>query len=192
MPLLSPDQDPNEMLQAVMDELRKGAVQKKHPFNKMVFSTVSGDQAASRWVVFRKLTAENHFLIFTDARSEKVEELRQNPKATLLFYHHHQGVQVRVHGRVSLHHGDELTSAYWPGVKGSPGAKSYQTLQSPGNPTFTIQEGNSTNPELEDQYFMVISVVAQQIEALQLDREQHIRVSFEKEGDQWKGSFLVP
>lgn len=192
MPLLSPDQDPNEMLQAVMDELRKGAVQKKHPFNKMVFSTVSGDQAASRWVVFRKLTAENHFLIFTDGRSEKVEELRQNPNATLLFYHHRQGVQVRVQGRASLHHRDDLTSTYWPGVKGSPGARSYQTVQAPGEPIFSINEGNHTNPELEDEHFMVISIQAHHIEALQLDREQHIRVNFEKEENTWKGTFLVP
>lgn len=39
---------------------------------------------------------------------------------------------------------------------------------------------------------MVISIQAQHIEVLQLDREQHIRVNFEKEGNTWKGTFLVP
>jgi pyridoxine/pyridoxamine 5'-phosphate oxidase len=192
MPLLTPEQSQKEMLQAVLDELRKGAVQKKHPFHKLVLSTIKGDQAESRWVVFRKLTTENHFLIFTDARSEKVEELRQNPNVTLLFYHPRQGLQVRINGEAQLHHNDELTDTYWPGVKGSPGAKSYQTVQAPGEPISTIHEGNSTKPELNDKHFMLIEVVPHHIEALQLDRVEHIRVRFERASNAWKGTFLVP
>ena len=192
MPLLTPDQSQKEMLQAVLAELRKGAVQKKHPFHQLVFSTIKGDQAESRWVVFRKLTSDNHFLVFTDARSEKVEELRQNPNTTLLFYHPRQGLQVRIKGKAQLHHRDQLTTTYWPGVKGSPGAKSYQSVQSPGHPIDSIEEGKSCDAELDDTHFMIIEVMPQQIEVLQLDREQHIRVGFEKVGDDWKGMFLVP
>lgn len=192
MPLLTPELSPDEMLKSILDELRKGAVQKKHPFHQLVLSSSGGEYVSSRWVVFRKLTPDNQFLIFTDVRSEKVKELQQNPNASLLFYHPRQGLQVRINGKAQLHHHDELSTTYWPGVKGSPGAKSYQTLQAPGESTFTIHEGNNTNPEFDDQHFMVISVVTHHIEALQLDRDQHIRVSFAKEGDAWKGTFLVP
>ncbi len=192
MPLLTPEQTQQAMLKSILDELRKGAVQKKHPFHNVVLSTISANNPASRWVVFRKLTAENHFLIFTDARSQKVEELKKNPHTTLLFYHQRQGVQVRVNGTATLHHQDDLTATYWPGVKGSPGAKSYQTVAAPGEATPSIASGNNTDPSLDDTYFMVIEVIPHHIEALQLGREGHIRVAFEKNEDQWKGSLLVP
>lgn len=192
MPLLTPEQSQQELLQSVLAELRKGAVQKKHAFHKVVLSTISANQPASRWVVFRKLTAENHFLIFTDARSEKVEELQKNPHATLLFYHQRQGVQVRVNGTAILHHQDDLTATYWPGVKGSHGAKSYQTTAAPCTAIPSAEAGNTTDASLDDRHFMIIEVIPHTIEALQLGRESHIRVAFEKDGDQWKGTWLVP
>ncbi len=192
MPLLTPELSLDEMLKSILDEFRKGAVLKKHPFHQLVLSSSGGEYVSSRWVVFRKLTPENQFLIFTDARSEKVKELQQNPNASLLFYHPRQGLQVRINGKAQLHHHDQLCTTYWPGVKGSPGVKSYQTVQAPGEPIFSVNEGNKTNPELEDKHFMIIAVEAHHIEALQLDRDEHIRVNFEKDVNRWKGTFLVP
>lgn len=192
MPILTPEQAPAEMLQAALDELRKGAVQKKHPFHTVVLSTVKGDRPESRWVVFRKLTPENKMLIFTDARSEKVDELRAKPLASLLFYHPRQGLQVRVNGTVTLHQNDELSATYWPGVKGSPGASSYQTVQAPGTPTESIADGNTTDATVDDAYFMILAFEPDRLEVLQLGREGHIRAAFEKDGEEWKGALLVP
>jgi pyridoxine/pyridoxamine 5'-phosphate oxidase len=192
MPLLTLNDSLDTLQTKVWAELRKGAVQKKHPFHNVVFSSINDNAPASRWVVLRKVTEDHRFLIFTDARSEKVEQLRANPNATLLFYHNRKGVQVRVNGTVSLHHNDELTATYWPGVKGSPGVKSYQTKAAPGTAIPSAAEGKMTDASLNDRHFMIIEVIPHTLEVLQLGREGHVRAQFEKDDDDWKGTFLVP
>lgn len=192
MPLLTLTDSLDTLQTKVWAELRKGAVQKKHPFHNVVFSSINDNAPASRWVVLRKVTEDHRFLIFTDDRSEKVAQLQANPNASLLFYHNRQGVQVRVNGTISLHHNDELTATYWPGVKGSPGVKSYQTTAAPGTAIPSAAEGNTTDALLNDRHFMIIEVIPHTLEVLQLGREGHLRAQFEKDVDGWKGTFLVP
>ena len=60
----------------IFNELRKGALKKKHPFKNVVLTTVSNVIPKARWVVFRKLTSEGKIYIYTDGRSDKVKELK--------------------------------------------------------------------------------------------------------------------
>ncbi|MEL7223236.1 MAG: hypothetical protein AAGJ93_18060, partial [Bacteroidota bacterium] len=66
MALILPHHTLEETPNLLFSELRKGTVQKKHPFRNVVFSTLSQGAPKSRWVVFRKLTDNYSFLIFTD------------------------------------------------------------------------------------------------------------------------------
>ena len=65
-----------------------------------------------RFVLLKKID-ERGFVFFTDARSRKGRELRDNPRASLALYWQPKGRQVRVEGRV-----EEVTpaeaDAYWP------------------------------------------------------------------------------
>ncbi|MFB0908405.1 MAG: pyridoxamine 5'-phosphate oxidase family protein, partial [Spirosomataceae bacterium] len=86
MALILPQHQLEEIPQIIFAELRKGTVQKKHPFRNVVFGTVAEKHPKSRWVVFRKLTENQRFLIFTDSRSGKAAELKKNNSCSLLFY----------------------------------------------------------------------------------------------------------
>lgn len=191
MPILKPDHSLTEISQTVVAELRKGSVQKKHPFQNVVLSTIDGDKAASRWVVFRKLTADQNFLIFTDFRSDKVGQLGKNPNCTLLFYHNRQGLQVRINGKAKIHHQNELTKKFWPGVKGN-SAKNYTTVLPPGSPISSQKQGEKWDMEFGDEHFAILEITPNEMEVLQLGREGHIRANFIREKEDWKGRFLVP
>ena len=171
--------------------LRKGTVQKKHPFRYVVLSTTKNNAPKSRWVVFRKLDNDNRFVIFTDKRSDKYEEIDDNPQCSLLYYHNRQGLQIRFDGKAQLHYQDDLTSKYWPGVKGN-GIKSYSTVLSPGTKIEDISEGNQWLEDPDDRYFSIIEFVPDRMDVLQLDRVDMIRAAFNLTDEGWKGSYLVP
>jgi len=191
MPILNPDQTLSDIQKAVWRELRKGAAQKKHPFRNLVLSTIDGEKVASRWVVFRKLTDADSFLIYTDCRSDKVSHVQKYPNCELLFYHNRQGLQVRVNGKAKIHHQNELTDKYWPGVKGS-GAKDYTTELPPGTPISSNKEGNNWDKEQDDENFMILEIIPEELDVLQLNRDGHMRARFVKANSSWEGTFLVP
>jgi pyridoxamine 5'-phosphate oxidase len=94
MPLVLPHHTLEEIPQLLYTELKKGMVQKKHPFRNVVFSTSAQESPMSRWVVCRHITYEQGFYIYTDGRSQKILELNQNPNCNLLFYHDRHGLQI--------------------------------------------------------------------------------------------------
>jgi len=191
MPVLKPDHSLSEILQTVKAELRKGSVQKKHPFQNVVLSTVNENKVASRWVVLRKITEEENFLIFTDHRSDKVAQIKKNSNCTLLFYHNRQGLQIRVNGSAEIHHQDALTEKYWPGVKGS-SAKNYITKLPPGTEIASKEEGYNWENNPDGRHFAILEIVPEQMEVLQLGKEGHIRAVFTRKKEDWVGTFLVP
>jgi pyridoxine/pyridoxamine 5'-phosphate oxidase len=191
MPILKPDHSLKDMRQAVIAELLKGSVKKNHPFQNTVLSTIDGKKTASRWVVFRKLTDQETYLIFTDYRSDKVSQLKKNAQCALLFYHNRQGLQVRINGKAVIHHEDDLTKKYWPGIKGS-SVKNYTTEVAPGTPITKQEEGLKWDAEFGDKHFAILEILPEKMDVLQLDRDGHIRVGFTREQEDWKGSFLVP
>lgn len=192
MPLVLPHHTLEEIPQLLYTELKKGLLQKKHPFRNVVFSTSAQETPMSRWVVCRQVTAEQGFYIYTDGRSQKILELNQNPKCNLLFYHDRQGLQIRFNCEGKIHKQNELTQKYWHGVKGH-SAENYTTSLAPGTPIESIEAGQEFLEELTDEYFTLLELNPYAFEVVQLSREGHIRANFEKISDQnWKGSFLVP
>ena len=85
MPLVLPQHTLEEIPQLLYSELKKGMLQKKHPFRNVVFSTSAQEKPMSRWVVCRQVTADQGFYIYTDGRTLKILELNQNPNCNLLF-----------------------------------------------------------------------------------------------------------
>jgi pyridoxamine 5'-phosphate oxidase len=79
----------------------------------MALATAGRDGKSSVRFVLLKGIDQRGFVFFTDARSRKGRELRDNPRASLAFYWQPKGRQVRVEGAV-----EEVTpaeaDAYWP------------------------------------------------------------------------------
>lgn len=191
MSILKPDHSLTEIRQRVIAELLKGSAQKKHPFQNVVLSTIENSRPASRWVVFRKLTDHESFLVFTDSRSDKVVQLEKNPNCALLFFHNRQGLQVRINGKAVIHHQDDLTKKYWPGIQGS-SAKNYTTKLPPGTEIASKEEGYNWENDSDGRHFAILEIIPHEMEVLQLYRDGHIRAGFTKKNGDWKGTFLVP
>jgi pyridoxamine 5'-phosphate oxidase len=68
----------------------------------MVVATSTRDgRPSARFVLLKQVDARG-FVFFTDGRSRKGEELRDNPQAALVVYWHRTGKQVRVEGHVEV------------------------------------------------------------------------------------------
>ncbi len=78
--------------------------------DSMVLATATADGAPSARMVLLKEADERGFVFFTNYESRKGRELRENPRAALLF--HYPGRQVRVEGDVERLPGAE-SDAYW-------------------------------------------------------------------------------
>ena len=181
----------DEIWKIVQLELKKGPSVKRHPFRFVVLSTEHHGEVNSRWVVFRKYTNDSKLLIYTDARSKKCAELKENPNASLLFYHDRHKLQIRVHAKASIHQQDELNAKYWPGVKGSkPG--DYLSKLSPGERISDRAMGFEKERELDDRYFAILEFDLHKIDVLQLNGDRHIRAEFKKTDEEWESTFLVP
>jgi pyridoxine/pyridoxamine 5'-phosphate oxidase len=180
-----------DILSAVFIEFIKATKVKRHAFRYVVLSTSDAQVVSSRWVVFRKFTDHESFLVFTDARSAKVDELIKNDCANMLFFNSKNGLQVRVDGNVVMHRHNELTKKYWPGVKGI-SDQSYTTELGPGTPIDDPEKAFNWDTGMNDENFMVLELVPKRLEVLQLNGNQHIRIQFNKKIGGWEGTYLVP
>ena len=191
MPIILPNNTLREIPSIIFSELRKAASKKKHPFKNVVLTTVKEQNPLSRWVIFRKLTIEQNLLVYTDARSEKIKNLRKNPNCGLLFYNNRQGLQIYFNAVSTIHQKNELTKKYWQGIVGK-SSENYTTVNSPGSPINSIDKGHITDKDLNDKHFSIIEFIPVSMKILQLSRDGHIRVNFVKINNEWEGSFIVP
>ena len=111
--LFSSSETPKEIWQTVLHELHRGALDPKHPFRYLTVATVGSQFPQVRTVVLRQFTADLEFLVYTDVRSSKVQELLEVPRVSLLFYHPKKQVQVRIKALAKIHVGDEFAQAHW-------------------------------------------------------------------------------
>lgn len=92
------DPDPLKQFLAWLDEAQHAEVRET---NAMVLATASPDGTPSARVVLLKGADASGLVFFTDARSQKGEELAANPKAALVFWWCEMERQVRVAGPVT-------------------------------------------------------------------------------------------
>lgn len=107
------------LLKNIWQALANGASNRKHAFHLGAIATAGDDGFPSaRIVVLRKANPETQTLTFhADKRSEKISELRANPRVSWLFYDPECRVQLRLLGVATLHFDDELAETQWKNAK---------------------------------------------------------------------------
>lgn len=94
--------------------LERAACEMGHPWRTPVLGTVTDGECVLRTVVLRAANAESrHLICFTDARAAKVSHIRNNPRVQFLFYDEADKVQIRVEGRATIQHRNDLAQKYW-------------------------------------------------------------------------------
>ena len=170
------------------------------PFRIPVFMCAQQDQIDGRIVVLRKSDRENSLLQFhTDFRSPKVDILKKNNKASLLFYDKEEKIQLRVKIECEVNNQNSTTKESWKKTQHI-SRRCYLTDNPPGtnsdNPTSgmisKLEDFDYTMEQSEEGYknFTVIKCNIKSIEWLYLAAKGHRRAKFDLENN--SKAWLVP
>ena len=163
---------------------------------------ICGDQSNfdGRIVVLRKLDKKNNTIQFhSDIRSDKIEKLKKNPKAAMLFYDKEEKIQVRLKVKCLVNHNNDIAKESWSKTQHI-SRKCYLVDNGPGtesdNPTSGLKPEldnfKFTIEQSEEGYknFTVIQCKVKSIEWLYLAAKGHRRARFDIETN--KDTWLVP
>lgn len=152
-------------------------------------------------VVLREASRDNNSLIFyTDLRSEKVAEIKQDNRITIIKYNEEGRVQVILRGTADIYHQNAITQHYW-NKDGYKGRRSYLAQPAPSSVINEPEDGleylngKEFNETDMDGYenFAVVKVQIQALEFLKLSREGNRRARFTlNSNNEWQGQWLVP
>ena len=163
---------------------------------------ICGDQSDidGRIVVLRKSDQSKNLLQFhSDIRSDKIPKLKNNKKASMLFYDKEEKIQVRLKVECTINHDNEITKESWSKT-GHISRKCYLVDNGPGTESPTPTSG--LKPELDNfeftmeqseegyKNFTVIQCKIKSIEWLYLAAKGHRRARFEIDNN--KEYWLVP
>ena len=145
-----------------------------------VTTTATGD---ARVVILREVdAAQRRLLVFTDARSEKVAQLREHPHGTLLMWSPALGWQLRCRVRLSLETSGLATSSRWARIKHSPAAQDYMSPLPPGAPLPALAPVHDA-PQRE--HFGVITAEVSSIDWFDLHADGHRRARLDGATSAW-------
>ena len=170
------------------------------PFRIPVFICAHQDEVDGRIVVLRKSDRANNLLQFhTDFRSPKVDNLKKNNKASLLFYDKEEKIQLRVKVDCEINNQNPTTEESWKKTQHI-SRRCYLTDSPPGtnsgNPTSgmisKLEDFDYTMEQSEEGFknFTVIKCKIKSIEWLYLAAKGHRRAKFDLEAN--KNTWLVP
>ena len=163
---------------------------------------ICGDQSDidGRIVVLRKSDQSKNLLQFhSDIRSDKIPKLKNNKKASMLFYDKEEKIQVRLKVECTINHDNEITKESWSKT-GHISRKCYLVDNGPGTESPSPTSG--LKPELDNfeftmeqseegyKNFTVIQCKIKSIEWLYLAAKGHRRAKFDLENN--KDNWLVP
>ena len=163
---------------------------------------ICGDQSSfdGRIVVLRKSDQQNSLVQFhSDIRSDKIEKLKKNPNAAMLFYDKEEKIQVRLKVECTVNHNNNVTKESWSKTQHI-SRKCYLVDNGPGTesdiPTSGLKPDldnfEFTMEQSEEGYknFTVIQCKVKSIEWLYLAAKGHRRARFDIETN--KDTWLVP
>lgn len=187
-----------ELLRHVWNLLFRAAVQVRHPYHTPVLASTDGQVPNARTVVLRSTIVEERKLLFyTDMRSPKIADFQKKPTAALLFWDKNKSTQLRVSGKVVIHHKNDLAKEKWA-IIATKNRKDYATQQAPGAVTQDISnhwDENELSLEMTDQFFdnfAVLEVLVNEIDYLLLSRVGHQRAKFVFENNVWEKDWITP
>ena len=193
-------EDLKEIQNKCWSMLNDAVTNRASPFRIPVFICGHQDEIDGRIVVIRKSDRENGLLQFhTDFRSPKVDIIKKNINASLLFYDKEEKIQLRVKVACEINNQNSTTKESWEKTQHI-SRRCYLTDSPPGtisnNPTSgmisKLEDFDYTMEQSEEGFknFTVIKCKIKSIEWLYLAAKGHRRAKFNL--DTKKSVWLVP
>ena len=189
-----------EIKNKIWSMLNDAVTNRNSSFRIPVF--ICGDQSDfnGRIVVLRKSDQKNNLLQFhSDIRSDKIEKLKTNKNAAMLFYDKDEKIQVRLKVECIINHNNEITKVSWSKtqhisrkcylIENGPGTESEQPT-SGLNPEFDNFDYTKEQSEKGYENFTVIQCKIKYIEWLYLAAKGHRRARFDLDAN--KEIWLIP
>ncbi|HDR9154613.1 TPA: pyridoxamine 5'-phosphate oxidase family protein [Burkholderia vietnamiensis] len=179
--------------------LESGVGPQRSPFTMVQAATLGVDGAPKvRTVVLRQASrAEQRLSFHTDARSEKVAELRRDPRIAIVAADLDALVQIRAEGRASICDDDARRRAIWASSRPHT-LLLYRAPLRPGTPIDAPGRAHVApapdTASAADGYanFCVLDVAVTRIDWLDLARSGHRRALFELHADGYDGRWVAP
>ncbi len=185
-------QSAESIITDLFKDLELATVERKHPFRFCYLATTEVDNVpAQRTVVLRKVLPSKEMLIYTDYRSSKLQEIKQQPQVSILFYHSEKQLQIRFQAIAKIHHQDTRCLIAWNKLNDH-NKKDYQIELPPGSDLPNLEEELSHNPSFDSNFFSMISLNPINIDVLQLSRMGHKRLVGQLENGEWIARRVVP
>lgn len=195
----TPYQDLDAAWAHLTQQLTRATVDRRHPFRLVTLGTLADFGANLRTVVLRHFDPATLTLTcYTDARSQKIQELTEHPTLTWLFWHPRQQLQIKAIGRVQIEQGTPRCQRLWDNMH--PAARAtYLTLSAPGTPQ--LQPTSDLPPDLVAQppadqsmaHFTIVDCRVDTLEWLHLDGLDHRRARYTRlPTGAWEGTWVTP
>lgn len=192
----------HDVLESSWRLLHEGVRNFKSPFHLSTLTTLDGNRPQARIVILREFSEKERMLIcHCDVRSPKALQIRNNPNATLLFYHPRKWLQLRLSGSASVHTDDDTAQSQWEKVRIHQRIN-YCTHAPPGSPTAKPTSGlpdllrDKASHLLEGsearKNFAAIVCRFDEMDWLLLRLTGHIRAKFHWKGDRLDASWVIP
>jgi hypothetical protein len=165
-------------------ELAAAVTHRDHPWRTPVLATCDGQRADARTVVLRDLDdTRRELVIYCDARSAKVDQLRHHPEGTLVAWWPERGWQLRLSVQLTIKTSGLAASSRWARLRASPGAQDYLSALAPGT---ALPDGHRP-PALHASlnHFGVIFATVKAMDWLELSADGHRRAVFDASGVRW-------
>lgn len=176
--------DLNQLKAAIWHTLETAVGQRGHEWRTPVLATVDHEGLPqARTVVLRDVdTVRQELRIFTDHRSPKIQQIRQQPRASLLFWSKTLCWQVRMSVDVKvITEGPDIDAA-WDRISKSAAAQDYLTFEAPGSPLPGMKK------EAEHHAMAILVAQARELDWLELTPGGHRRALLSPHRQHW----LVP
>lgn len=170
----------------------------RHPWRWPVLASVDAQgHPQARVVVVRALDWQRRELvIYTDARSPKVAQLRAQPRASLVFHHPGERLQLRLEGVVAVEVGSGANAALWNDLSAGQ-TRDYRNTEAPGSPLNNGTEAGTPlllDPD-DDRHFTRLRITMNALDLLQLGRggtHARARLTWDAATHTWQTQGLVP
>lgn len=165
-------------------QLQQAAADPGHGWHHMVLASAGADGVDARTVVLRDVEiAAQRLAFYSDSRSAKVTQLREQPLAMLVTWSSALAWQLRLRARFEVADSGLEVSSRWARMKLSPAAQDYLSPLPPGTPVQRYQPERGTR-----EHFCVLWAEVLAMDWVELHPDGHRRARFDTEGLRW----LVP
>ena len=185
--------DLNKGESKIWDLLAQGVVNKKSKFHTPTLSTINGNEINSRTIILRKVDNKTKMLFFySDSRSRKVLNIKQNNNVTVHLYEPRFRLQVQLYGNANIENKTKKTKDIWSSLRNF-SKKNYLSVLSPGEKINNLDDIKYNADNEEAFYnFSLINFKVTKLECLQLSDIKNIRVEFVYSESSDKKYYMVP